>query len=187
MELANQTETDTTDTSTDTTEEEVVEEHPETVEGNSVSQASELADKAKEIEIRKLTLPTQGAVAELQEQYNPPTAYEPEDKTASSFKTADDAQMAYLREEIDEDVFSQVVSRLGKPSNKSEDDPNRMDLGFSRQLPKWAFPVPTNVSPSVEEMLEVMAIEQEERDNATQLEAVQDPPYKDQQTLPNPM
>lgn len=169
----------------------VVDEHPE-MQGDGYEEKidvpeSQIADKLKELEVRKLTLPSQGAVAELEKEYTPPVAYEPKEKTADDFRTSDDAQQAFLREEIDEDVFSQVVSKLGKPSNRTSDYRDRADLGFQRELPKWAFQTPRDIGPKVQELVEVMAIEEDERKYAQQLEQRQDPPYKEQQTLPHPM
>lgn len=171
--------TETTET-TDTVEPEENTDSKETV--------AQLADKAKELEVRKLTLPSQGAVADLEAEYSPPVAYQPREKTADDFRTSDDAQQAYLREEIDEDVFSQVVSKLGKPSNRTEDSRDRADLGFERELPKWVFQTPRDSGPKVSEMLEVMAIEEEEKEVNRELELKgPESPYRENETVPNPM
>jgi hypothetical protein len=179
VELSEET-TETTDTA------DTVEENPDTTGANTVTTAPS-TDKRAEFEARKTEL-LQGSVLDLQKEYTPPVAYEPKEKTADDFRTSDDAQQAFLREEIDEDTFSQVVSKLGKPSNRSADYRDRADLAYQRELPKWAFQPPQEVGPKVQEMLELMEIEQEEREYAQQLPAGEDSsPYAGNETRPNPM
>jgi len=117
------------------------------------------------------------AVSKALEEYVPPGGSgKTPDITLADIRTADDAQVMFLREEIDEELFSQAVNKFGRPSNGPENNPNRPDLAYERDLPKWAFNPPASIGPSIKER--VKAAEDKDKERKEAADNAPDDPYK---------
>lgn len=117
------------------------------------------------------TSTTESSVDKMLAEYVPPAGSAEEVKlTAADFKTSDDAQIAFLEERIDEDVFAQVVNKYGKPSNRSEVSRDRLDRSYERDLPKWAFDPPEGAGLTVKEQIAALEAEQKEAEEAAKEE-----------------
>lgn len=80
-------------------------------------------------------------------------------------QTAEDATMAYLREEISEEEYKQALGRFGTMPGQvvAKKDINPVDAAFTRKIPDDLRESEV-VEPTVEERIKTANEEQEERD-----------------------
>ena len=102
---------------------------------------------------------------EADEYVVPSVSTEEEDLEAKDFRTSDDAQLAFLRGQIDEDTFAAVVGRYGKPNNPPYNRRMEVQGAYENELPKWAFDAPEGLGLDVHERIEAVEKKAEEREN----------------------
>lgn len=96
-----------------------------------------------------------------------------EEKIVPEINTPEDAVMAYLREEIDEDEFRRFCGKFGVISGQLlKRGPERIDAGFARKIPDDIFN--EVVAPEFDLEARQASVEAREKEQAEGLEAAID-------------
>ena len=135
---------------------------PATTSGDGSATSSEL-DKQKE---KMLKVPEVNA-EDVKKVYEDPRF----DLPTTRIRTAEDAYMAYLREEIDESELRAVVSVYGNPKFSSlKNNLERPDNAFVRTVPEDLYDDPSLAVTSVEDRLKLVEAREKDAEKGRQQE-----------------